>query len=244
MDELKAATTAALGGRPPSQQQAVVLSPPRPVAAVGVDHHRGGSGKAVAEAAPANTAESWSERLRFRPAFALTMDLPDWLRAFELDPDLAECENRPWANAKNRVRVGCVGSDFVFQKDPPVLFRFFWNNREKYLTGSCTFRENSEGPPKGAHGASVCMVFDEILAYPVWRQGYTAYTVNLSIKLKRMVPLGSTQRFFARISRIENRKLHLDGEVTNGDKSIVYATGSGIWVQSEKISSIDIRSVL
>jgi len=234
-DELKVGMTAALG-----KHQAVVVASRT---AGAMDHHRGGSGKATD--ANNNNSENWADRLKFaRPAFALTMETPDWLRAMENDSDLVECENRPWANAKNRVRVGCVGSDFVFQKDPPVLFRFFWNNREKYLTGSCTFRENSEGPPKGAHGASVCMVFDEILAYPVWRQGYTAYTVNLSIKLKRMVPLGSTQRFLARIYRIENRKIHLDGEVTNGDKSIVYATATGIWVQSEKISSIDIRSVL
>ena len=71
--------------------------------------------------------------------------------------------------------------------NPRVVLRFFWNNADKVLQGSVHFREDSEGPPGinvpclpqayelhigacgssgGAHGASIALVFDEILAYP------------------------------------------------------------------------------
>lgn len=31
------------------------------------------------------------------------------------------------------------------------------------------------------------MVFDEILAYPVWRSGVPAFTANVNINLRKMV---------------------------------------------------------
>lgn len=55
------------------------------------------------------------------------------------------------------------------------------------LCGTSRFSFLCEGPPKGAHGASIMLVFDEILAYPVWRSGVTAFTANVSTNLRKMV---------------------------------------------------------
>ena len=73
--------------------------------------------------------------------------------------------------------------------------RFFWNASLSQLSGAVHWDEGSEGPPKGAHGASVAMVFDEILAYPIWRSGVGAFTANLNINLRKMVPhqVGTTR---------------------------------------------------
>lgn len=53
--------------------------------------------------------------------------------------------------------------------------------------GSVHWDNRTEGPPGGSHGASIMLVFDEILAYPVWRGGEPAFTANVNLDLKKMV---------------------------------------------------------
>lgn len=83
--------------------------------------------------------------------------------AFERAPHWQECENRPWANEANRRATGCIGHDFVLHH-PRVHLRFFWQADQQQLGGVVHFAHDTEGPPKGAHGASIALVFDEILA--------------------------------------------------------------------------------
>lgn len=122
-------------------------------------------------------------------------------------------------------------SDFVLH-NPRVHLRFFWNESAKELVGVAHFAPDSEGPPKGAHGASVAMVFDEILAYPVWRSGVNAFTANLNINLRRMVPLNSSVRWRARVARVEGRKHFLEGAITSPDEKTTYAECKGLWIAS------------
>jgi hypothetical protein len=80
-------------------------------------------------------------------------------------------------------------------------------------------------------------VFDEILAYPVWRSGTGAFTANLSINLRRMVPLGSTQRFWARVKERKGRKIFTEGRITSPDGSVTYADATGLWIESAYMQS-------
>ena len=126
--------------------------------------------------------------------------------------------------------------------NPRVHLRFFWNERLSTLSGAVYFAPDAEGPPNGAHGASIALVFDEILAYPVWRAGLAAFTANLNINLRRMVPLGSTQRFLAHIDRKEGRKIFVKGSITAADGHTTYADATGLWVENgalAKIQSVD-----
>jgi len=148
-----------------------------------------------------------------------------------------ECENRPWANLDNRTQTGCIGQDFVLH-NPRVHFRFFWNNAERKLGGAVHWDSDAEGPPKGAHGASICLVFDEILAYPVWRSGLAAFTANLNINLKKMIPLGSTQRFEAMITKKEGRKIFVEGRIMSSNGLTTYAEAKGLWIESRYLAKI------
>ncbi len=56
------------------------------------------------------------------------------------------------------------------------------------------------------------MVFDEILAYPVWRLDTPAVTAELSVSYKAAVPLGSTARFHCWVKKKTGRKVR---EATN-----------------------------
>lgn len=92
---------------------------------------------------------------------------------------------------------------------------------------------------EGVHGACIATCFDEILAYPVWRLGYNAFTANLNINFKAMIPLGSTVRFTAQIQKIENnKKIFVYGRLTSPDESTVYSDCLGLWVVNSKLNSI------
>jgi hypothetical protein len=107
---------------------------------------------------------------------------------------------------------------------PRLAFRFFWSRELRVLCGAVHFGAHCEGPPGGAHGASIATVFDEILAYPVWRSGVTAFTANLNMNLRRMVPLHSTLYFEAYIERRAGRKLYVRGKIA--DAPLTRRTGT------------------
>lgn len=114
--------------------------------------------------------------------------------------------------------------------------RFFWNEAEQRLAGVVHWGIDAEGPPKGAHGASIALVFDEILAYPIWRSGIGAFTANLNVSLRKMVPLQSTLRFDARIASKNGRKLVTEGTITSPDGKTTYADCKGLWIESVYMS--------
>ena len=74
---------------------------------------------------------------------------------------------------------------------------------------------------------SVCRV-----CFSVWRSGIGAFTANLNINLRRMVPHGSTQRFLSQVERQDGRKLYLRGVITSPDQKTTYADATGLWIQS------------
>jgi len=93
------------------------------------------------------------------------------------------------------------------------------------------------------------MVYDEILAYPVWRSTRTGLTATLTTRYLSRTPLITTFRFIAYIERTEKKKIFVRGEIfgyedektaeqyfivpeseLGNNKKIVYNEGNGIWV--------------
>ncbi len=103
-----------------------------------------------------------------------------------------------------------------------------------------------------SHGASIASVFDEMLAYPIWRIDHAAYTAQLNINYRDMIPLASTQAFFARVREIRGRRAFLEGSIFNfspplrpqlnsspGDRQFrVYCDSLSVWVISNKINEV------
>jgi len=122
---------------------------------------------------------------------------------------------------------------------------FFWNERGALLVGTATFSMDSEGPPGGAHGASIALVFDEILAYPVWHShDESSFTGSMTISYRKMVPVGSTQVFEAKIVRQDGRKSYVAGKLMSCDGNVTFAEATGVWIQSRQLNSISRRSHL
>eukprot|EP00466_Bigelowiella_natans_P008874 jgi/Bigna1/77552/fgenesh1_pg.48_\ len=132
--------------------------------------------------------------------------------------DWEEVENRPWASKRVRRETGCLGEDFVKHHNL-VPMRWYWSPFRKVLQGCAKFPMDVEGPPRRAHGASIAMVFDEVLAYPVWRLVDEKYgmgvTAKLSVSYKAALPLGSTAAFQCRLVKKEGRKWWVTAELTD-----------------------------
>lgn len=108
------------------------------------------------------------------------------------------------------------------------------------MIGGVLFTLQCEGPPGGAHGASIATVYDEILAYPVWRCNYTAFTANLNINYNKVIPLNTWVQFEARIDKIIKRKVYMVGKLYDGNNhSLIYSTGTGLWIESNHLANIN-----
>ena len=71
---------------------------------------------------------------------------------------------------------------------------------------------------------------DEILNHVsiiVWRTTDGSFTAKLSTEFVKMVPLGTTQKFTAKIDKREGRKTFVSGTIESGDGKTIYARGSG-----------------
>jgi len=149
-------------------------------------------------------------------------------------------ENRPWASSSHRSTLGCIGYDFV-KHQPRVLLEFYWNTETQRLIGGVLFTLYAEGPPKGAHGASIALVYDEILAYPVWCTQRTAFTASLTLNYKHMTPLNTWLYFESSIEKIDGKKIFMNGCITSppdAEKKLVYSEASGIWIENRYLNAI------
>lgn len=113
--------------------------------------------------------------------------------------------------------------------------------------GTCGFTRSAEGAGGAAHGASIALVFDEVLAYPVWRQYSefepTTFTANLNINYRRMVPLLATLCFESRVVKVEKgRKFFVEATIfapvldEDGNEvgRTVYTDATGLWLAAKK----------
>jgi len=150
--------------------------------------------------------------------------------------DWVEVENRPWANKRVRKENKCLGEDFVKHHNL-VPMRWYWSPMREVLQGMATFPMDVEGPPGRAHGASIAMVFDEVLAYPVWRLIDAKYgmgvTAKLSVSYKAALPLGSTAAFQCRLVKKQGRKWWVTAELTDPKTHQVFAIGEALFVSVE-----------
>lgn len=89
------------------------------------------------------------------------------------------------------------------------------------------------GPPGSCHGGAIASAIDSVLGFTALHNGIGGFTLNLTVTYRAPLPLetgpGVTVRITSRIQRIEGVKAFLSAEVTNDDRSNVYATATAIW---------------
>lgn len=108
---------------------------------------------------------------------------------------------------------------------PPMLV---WIDDDGQLASDVVMRPIHEGPPGGVHGGWVAALFDQLLGAANIMNGVGAMTAELTIRYRRVTPIGVPLEIRARTESIEGRKVRTSGEITaNG---VVTAEAAGLFI--------------
>ena len=76
------------------------------------------------------------------------------------------------------------------------------------------------------HGGIVATVLDEVMTRILWEQGISAMTAELTVRLKKPVPVGQPATARARITQRRKRLYETEAEIVLADGTVA-ATGQG-----------------
>ena len=83
-----------------------------------------------------------------------------------------------------------------------------------------TLDERFVGAPGIAHGGVVASIFDQMCGHAVVWSGLRALTVELVVRYRRPTPLHLPITFSARVARVADSVLYLEGDCTHRDQLI------------------------
>ncbi|XP_057409422.1 acyl-coenzyme A thioesterase THEM5 [Balaenoptera acutorostrata] len=88
-----------------------------------------------------------------------------------------------------------------------------------------------EGPPRFAHGGSLAAMIDETFSETAYLAGEGLFTLNLSIRFKNLIRVGSLAVLNVDVEKIEDQKLYISCVAQSADRQTVYAKASGTFLQ-------------
>ncbi|KAM5161232.1 acyl-coenzyme A thioesterase THEM5 [Callospermophilus lateralis] len=88
-----------------------------------------------------------------------------------------------------------------------------------------------EGPPGFAHGGSLAAMMDETFSKTAYLAGEGLFTLNLNIRFKNLIPVGSLAVLNVQVEKIEDQKLYMSCITQSRDQETVYAKSSGVFLQ-------------
>jgi hypothetical protein len=94
--------------------------------------------------------------------------------------------------------------------------------------GWCTLGQVYEGPPMYGHGGMSAMLIDQLLGHAAAASGHPGVTTDLSVRYRRPVPLDVPLRVWARVVKVEGRRISAIGGITTAaepDVPLVEAEG-------------------
>jgi acyl-coenzyme A thioesterase PaaI-like protein len=101
------------------------------------------------------------------------------------------------------------------------------------VTGTVTLDRRHEGAPGFAHGGAVATVLDDALGSLLTLLRKPAVTARLEVNYRRPAYVGRPFQVEAWVERIEGRKLHLAGALSDAVDRIADASGLFLRVDAE-----------
>ncbi|MBI4678086.1 MAG: TolC family protein [Elusimicrobia bacterium] len=119
--------------------------------------------------------------------------------------------------------------------DGKLMIRYFRTAAGDSLKALVWFGPATEGPPGHAHGGSVAAVLDEVLGAAAWARGLVVMTAKITVKFRRVVPLGTVATVEARVRRAGQSRVVVAGELADG-RGRTCAEAEGVFVKVLKAS--------
>lgn len=110
---------------------------------------------------------------------------------------------------------------FVCGKLNPIGLKLeFSQEGDEYVT-YFTPRKEHQGWIGIVHGGIVSTVLDEVMARYLHTLGLPAVTGEITVRLKRPMPIGEPVKFAGRIESESGRVIHCSARATNGDGQVL-----------------------
>ncbi|XP_019484484.1 PREDICTED: acyl-coenzyme A thioesterase THEM5 isoform X2 [Hipposideros armiger] len=146
----------------------------------------------------------------------------DHIQGLKLPSGLAVTSDKSeWRIFTRCIQVDGQGYEYVI---------FFHPSKKKSV---CLFQPGPylEGAPGFAHGGSLAAMMDETFSKTAYLAGEGLFTLNLSIRFKNLIPVGSLAVLNVDVEKIEDQKLYMSCVAQSKDQQTVYAKSSGIFLQ-------------
>ncbi len=111
-----------------------------------------------------------------------------------------------------------------------VSVRYYRRSADGVMVAKACFGRAAQGPPGHAHGGSVAALLDESMGGAAWMLGEPVVAAELTVRFRRMLPLGTKVVVETRVERADGRKIHM-GATLRDVAGTVFADGSGLFIQ-------------
>jgi len=122
-------------------------------------------------------------------------------------------------------------SNFVIDDESSkrILIRFYRKDSDGSVCAKLLFGPGAQGPPGHAHGGGITSVLDEAMGAAAWMAGYIVVAAELTIRFRKMVPLGVPCFIETKIISVRGRRVRMGSELRNR-KGEVLSEGKGLFI--------------
>lgn len=90
--------------------------------------------------------------------------------------------------------------------------------------------DNAEGPPGHVHGGFTVAILDEVMGGAAWCNGYPVLLANISVSLRKSIPLGETLYCAGITTRIDTRRIYTFGKIFDAEGKL-YSSAEGVFIR-------------
>ena len=115
-------------------------------------------------------------------------------------------------------------------REDRIRLKYFKRKHDNALMARIWFGPAAEGPVNHVHGDSMSALLDESMGLAVFLTGSLAFTAKLTVKYRKMLPLGSVVTLEAKVKHASGRRVLTTGRIFN-DQGEVISTGEGFFIK-------------
>jgi acyl-coenzyme A thioesterase PaaI-like protein len=93
----------------------------------------------------------------------------------------------------------------------------YYRGPDESMLGKALIGPAAQGPPGHAHGGSIAALLDELMGGAVWMTGHTAVSAEITVRYRKMLPLGTRCLLQAHVTAVEGRKVRTEATITDAD---------------------------
>ncbi len=109
------------------------------------------------------------------------------------------------------------------------------------LNAEVWFSSATAGPPGHVHGGCQAAVLDEVMGSTGWHHGYGVVAAKIEVEFLEMIPVLRQYSMRGRIVNIDKRKIFIEAELFDQEKTYAKSTGLFIVLTKEQIDSLGLK---